>query len=174
MTNPFRGLAVLLTAATALTATPHAASAYAPPSQNPPRGCAEKEVTSGNYRAKVTICLTEAWKTHTFGERTLEPTDTVTLECKHSDILFWSNTNCSMNSKLSLFKDGVHAWTEERGNRVSIARTGSTSTATDHYACRGHGEYELKFEGARVNLSPHPHIPEHVTIPAFSVKARGC
>ncbi|MFG6194183.1 hypothetical protein [Nonomuraea sp. JJY05] len=171
MRKPFRSLTVLLTAAVALTAIPHAASAHAP-SQNPPRGCANKEAASGNYSARVTICLTETWKKHAFGGPTLEPTDTVTLECWHGVVL-WSNSDCSMDSKLTLSKDGVRAWTEERSNSVYIARNGNTSTYTDHYACRGNGEYELRFEGATVWVTRH-FSRGSVTIPAFSVKARGC
>ncbi|MFI6707720.1 hypothetical protein ACIBF7_14860 [Nonomuraea sp. NPDC050478] len=169
MTRPFRSLTMLFTAALALTAAPHAASAS---SQNPPRGCAMKEITSGNYSARATICLTEAWKTHTFGERTLEPTNTLTLECWHG-VALWSNSDCSMSSKLSLSKDGVPAWTESRSNSVYIARSGNTSTYTDHYACRGRGEYELRFEGGTVHVTPHSSSAS-LTIPAFSVKARGC
>ncbi|MGA4987796.1 hypothetical protein [Nonomuraea bangladeshensis] len=169
MTNPMHGLIVLLTAAAALTAAPPAAFAA---SQHPPRGCASKEVASGDYSARVTICLTEAWKTHVLGERTLEPTDTLTLECWHGVVL-WSNSDCSMSSKLSLLKDGVNAWTEPRSNRVHIARSGNTSTYTDYYACRGPGAYELRFEGATVHVTPHSGSAS-LTVPAFSVKARGC
>ncbi|MEQ4722961.1 hypothetical protein [Nonomuraea sp. B19D2] len=172
MTKPFRSLTMLLTAAVALTATPHAASAYAP-SQNPPRGCAQKEAASGNYSARVRICLTETLRKRAF-ETTLDPTDTVTLECWHGVVL-WSNTHCSMNSKLSLWKDGVHVWTEDRSNNVDIARSGNTSTYTDYYACRGNGEYELRFEGATASvLLRSGQRGGSVTIPAFSVKARGC
>lgn len=162
---------MLLTAVAALTATPHAAFAHASP-QNPPHGCADKTITSGNYSAKVTICLTETEKKHAFGKPTLEPTDTVKLECWHGVVL-WSNSDCSMDSKLSLSMDGVHAWTEQRSNSVYIARTGNTSTYTDHYACRGLGEYELRFESGEVTVTTLS-TRGSLTIPAFSVKARGC
>lgn len=56
---------------------------------------------------------------------------------------------------------------------MSIARSGNTSTYTDHYACRGQGEYELRFEGGTVHVTPHS-SSAGLTIPAFSVKARGC
>ncbi|MEU4549545.1 hypothetical protein [Nonomuraea dietziae] len=40
-------------------------------------------------------------------------------------------------------------------------------------ACRGNGEYELKFEGGTVHVTPQSGSAT-LTIPAFSVKARGC
>ncbi|WP_219518356.1 hypothetical protein [Nonomuraea ceibae] len=171
MNSPSRGLITFLTTAT-LIAVPHAAAA-APSSQNPPRGCAEKTYTSGNYSARVTLCLTEATKRHVFGPDTLEPTDTVTLKCWYRGFL-WNNANCVMNSKLSLLKDGVLAWTEARQNIVDIARGGTTNTVTDHYACRANGEYELRLESGRVAVVGGAAGGAQLDMPMFSVKARGC
>ncbi|MFI6816085.1 hypothetical protein ACIBG7_27020 [Nonomuraea sp. NPDC050328] len=179
MITPFRRAAALFAAPAVFTAVfaaaayPAAARPAAPPSQNPPRGCASKTVTHGDYSARVTICLTESSKPGLYGGSTLEPTDTIALRCWYRGFL-WNNANCSMNSRLSLFKDGVHAWTERRGNKVDIALTGLTDTTTDHYACRGNGEYELRFEEGKAAVTGGSAGGAQLDIPTFSVKARGC
>ncbi|MEV0589106.1 hypothetical protein [Nonomuraea sp. NPDC050310] len=79
-----------------------------------------------------------------------------------------------MDSRLSLYKEGRRRWTEDRSNKVDIAWTGSTSTYTDHYACRGSGEYELRFESGEAAVTGGATGVAQLDIPTFSVKARGC
>ncbi|MGK5638824.1 hypothetical protein ACSNOK_11005 [Streptomyces sp. URMC 126] len=174
MRNALRNAGLLLSTL-ALVAVPHAASG-ADTRPTPPKGCASTQgySSSGNERAKLTVCFTQEWYKPVYGDKRLEPTDVITANCSNHN-LWWRSTGCSVTAKLTLKKNGVHVWTENRAWGSDPVHGRADGRYVDHYACRGHGEYSLTLHDATASVNTTGGVRRaHVTLKPVTVKATGC
>ena len=183
MRHVLRNTGLLVSTLTLAATAASMSTADAAASQNPPKACASTEAYGGGRAvwAKATVCLTERNKPGLYGGQTLEPTDVLTGACsKAGDIVFWDKAPCTVRAKLTLRKDGLLAWTEERSLRSDPILGKSSGEAVDYYACRGRGEYSLTLHDAtatvRYRLVANGTLGEFKTVqlPDVTVKAQGC
>jgi hypothetical protein len=99
----------------------------------PPKGCKTVEAYTGNGGGwvKMELCFTQADKHLASGVVwPNEPADTVWARCSgNRGSGLWDSKPCRVTSQLTLKKDGVEAWTEDRA--FSVARDSGGNTYAD-------------------------------------------
>lgn len=185
MRHVLRNTGLLLSTLTLAATAASIATADAAASQNPPRGCASTEAYGSGKSAwaKATVCFTEEEKWHVYGPTTTEPTDVLTGECQKFGVFLWDKASCSVKGKLTLRKDGVPAWTEDRSLSYDPFHGMASGRAVDYYRCRGRGEYSLTLHDASASVFFVTGRGEDgkiygeyksVRLPDVAVKAVGC
>ncbi len=121
------------------------------------------------------VCFTQRDK-HLVGGKVWpnEPTDTVWARCSgnRGSGGFWDSKPCRVTSKLTLKKDGVEAWTEDRA--FNVAADSGGNTYVDFYACRGNGVYSLTLHDIHVEVYDNDASNVDIDVAPFTVTASGC
>ncbi|MCD9899072.1 hypothetical protein LUR56_00935 [Streptomyces sp. MT29] len=146
-----------------------------------PGGCASSEAksSSGDFWAKVTLCLTQdEYYNQNQGRYDMGPAIELKVECSHKGLL-WSSTHCQARGTEHLAVNGTR-WLS---NSFTVnSNPHGRTTWLSHYKCRGYGTYTYTVDGLSVvDLVPvsvgggtslvHG---ESATLPAVTATGSGC